>query len=243
MKKILVFLVMLMIPIMTIAKEYIVSDINLKIDIPDSNIVFTRDNLKENKDLSELGIEEEEMTNFFVSSDVYLDIVSKDLSYEILIVVPKNSLPLNNFSNVTKEMLDDYLDSLKKKVNASDGSIYKSNHNYLVVDYYDSNSEKFLLNYYTVVNARGYNFQLQKGSPITEEERDNLKKIVDSVSIDIPDEYKEESSDVQEEINNYGKSKFNWKKIIIGTITGGLIGGLSSAIMLFIKKKMNKTSE
>lgn len=243
MKKIVLLLAIMILPFICFAKTYQIDDINLKINIPDNYIVLTRDNLKDNAEMKELGINEEYMTNTMNINNIYMDILAQDLSYEILVMVPKITLTINNLSNLNDNLLNEVLNATKEKVHADKGSIYKSKYNFAVVEYYDSNMKYNIVNYYTVVNAKGYNFQLQHMGNIKEEDKLALKEIVDSVDIKVLDEYKNESSNTQDIINKSSKSTFNWKRVIIGTIVGGVIGGLGSILGLIIKKRKNKTSE
>ena len=236
MKKIVLLLAIMILPVICFAKEYQVDDINLKVGIPDDYIVLTRDNLKDNSDMKELGISEEYMVSAMNLGNIYLDIIAKDISYEILVIVPKIDIAMNTLANVSDSMLKEVLEAMKEKTGATIGSVYKSNYNYTMVEYYDSKMNYNIVNYYTVVNAKGYNIQLQKKGTITEEEKNNLKNIVDSVNIKVLDQYKENKK-------TEGTKSFNWKKVIIGTIVGAAAGGVGSTIGLLIKKKMSKTSE
>lgn len=217
---------------MIFAKEYEVEDINIKLDIKDDFIVLTRDNLENNEDLNNLNITKDTMQTMMTINNIYLDIIKKDISYEILVVVPKTVLGFNNLSNANDELLNSLKDELVKKTGAEISSVYKSNHNYILVDYFDDKTGYYIVNYYTVVNANGYNFQLQKKSVITESDKQELKEIVDSVSIKVLDEYKNEKTDT------VGKNKkFDYKTIIYGAIIGAVAGLISYIIGTVIKKK------
>ena len=239
MKKILVFLSILLFPLFSLAKEYELSDINIKLDIRDDFITFTKDNLENNSDLTKLGISKEYMEEVMDKNNIYFDIIKNDVSYEILVIVPDTKLAFNNLSNATDSMLNDLKGEIVKKTGAEISDVYKSSHNYILVDYYDSKTGYYIVNYYTVVNASGYNFQLQKKSAITEDEKKELKELVDSVEIKVLDEYKDESKDTQESIDNYNNPKrtFDFKNILYGAIIGAASGLLYYVITIIIKKK------
>lgn len=221
MKKIIVLLVIIVFPFMVLAKDVEVKDINIKFQVNDDYIVLLRDNLENNMDLKKLGISENYMKNIMDKSNIYADIISSDISHEIIIVVPDVKLTFYNLSDATDDMLNDLKNELVKKTGAEISSIYKGNHNYIIVDYYDDNTDYYIVNYYTVVNAKGYNIQLQKKSTITDEEKEELKKVVDSISIDI--------------IND-NKNGLNIKHIIIGAAIGAGVGLISYILSLVIKK-------
>ena len=230
MKKIFVFLSILLFPLFIFAKEYEVADINLKVDIPDSFMAFTRNNLDNNADLEKLSITKDYLKEVMDKSNIYLDIIKNDISYEILVVVPGTKLAFNNLSNATDTMLESLKEEIVKKTDAKIANVYKAKHNYILVDYYDEKTGYYIVNYYTVVNASGYNFQLQKKSIITEEEKNELKEIVDSVEIKVLDEYKDD------EVKDTKKG-FDFKNIIYGAIIGAASGLLYYVITIIIKKK------
>lgn len=240
MKKILFLIIFMLFPFMVIAKNYNVNDLNLQLDLSDDYIVLIRDNLDENEGLEKLGITKEYMKELMEKSSIYADIIPNDISYEILVVSPEIKLTINNLKNVTDDILDSLRKQLSNKVNADNSSIYKGKYHFVLIDYYDANSGYYIYNYYTVVNARGYNFQLQKMKAITNEEKDSLKKIIDSVDIQVLDEYQKETEEVQKQIDNYRKGGFNWKRVIIYSVVGAVVGGLSSFIILLIRKRRSK---
>lgn len=238
MKKLLIFLLITLFPVIILAKDYKVNEMNITLSVNDDFIVLTRDNLDNNDDLSKLNISKEAMVELMNSNNIYYDIIKKDLSYEILVIVPNRGLSFNNLNNASDTILNDLKNELVKQTGAKVSRVYKTNHNYVVVDYYDSNSNYYIVNYYTVVNAKGYNFQLQKKSLITDQEKNELKQIVDSVKIDVLDEYKDESKENQDKIDNYGKnSGFDYMQIVYGALIGAAAGLISYIIILLIRKK------
>ena len=159
MKKLMAFIAIFVFPFLVFAKEVEIKDINIKFNLNDDYIVLLRDNLDDNSDLKKLGISENYMKNVMQLKNIYADILSKNITYEILVVVPDVTLTFYNLSDATDSMLDDLKDELIKKTCAEVDSVYKGSHNYIVVDYFDENTNYNNVNYYTVVNAKGYNIQ------------------------------------------------------------------------------------
>ena len=232
MKKIIVFWLILILPIFVLAQEYEESDINLKIDVNDRFIVLSRDNLADNPDLEKLNLTEENMKNIMEKNNIYFDIINNDVSYEIVIVVPQTKLDFDNLTEVNDLMLDNLKSELVKKTGAQASYIYKGNYNYVVVDYHDENSGYNVINYYTVMNKRGYNVQLQKKGEILEEDKNNLREIVDSISIKSLAKPKENSNKVD---NN--KKTIDVKIIICGVVIGAIAGVITYYIGINIKKR------
>lgn len=234
MKKILVIIAIFVFPFLVFAKEIEVKDINIKLNVNDNYIVLMRNNLDNNSDLKKLGISEDYMKDTMEKNNIYADILAKDISYEILIVVPNVTLAFNDLKDATDAMMNSLKDELVKKTGAEVSSIYKGKHNYVVVDYYDKNTDYYIVNYYTIVNAKGYNIQLQKKTEIDTTEKEELKKVVDTINIDTV------KSDNK---TNSNKSSFNVKNIIMGAIIGAVVGLISYIIGIFIKKKNTLVKE
>lgn len=232
MKKIMLLIAFVSFPFFVFAKEVKVDNINLKAEISDDYIVLTRNNLKNNEDLKKLGISEDYMMDTMEKNNIYLDILSKDISYEILVVVPSVQLSFYNLSDATDSMLEDLKNELVKMTGAEVSSVYKGKNNYIVVNYYDKNTDYYIANYYTVVNAKGYNIQLQKKTEINDVEKEELKKIVDNIDIDVIS-----SSDT-----NSNSGGLTIKNIIIGAVIGAVVGLISYCISVFVRKNVKKSS-
>ena len=225
MKRIMVFWLVLLLPIFVLAKEYNISDINIKLDVNEDYIVLTRDNLNNNPDLEKLNVTEEYMKTVMENNNIYLDIIKNDLSYEILVVVPKTTPLFNNLSEATDEELSTLKNTIIKETGDNMPIVYKNDYSYITVNYHDSNGY-YNMNYYTVFNSRGYNIQLQKKTAITDSDKSDLNEIVDSITF------------IKESDN---KEPFNYKIIILGVVLG-LIAGIITYIIgtKIIKKKSSK---
>ena len=240
MKKLMLFITILAFPIIIFAKEVEIKDIGLKVNVDDNFMIFTRDDLDNNANLDKLGITKEYLEKSMNTNGIYLDMVDGDKKYEVLVVIPDIALIVDDISSATDDMLDSLKTEIVKKTGAKISSIYKAKHNFIFVDYYDENTKYYIVNYYTVENSKGYNFQLQKRTEITDSEKALLKKIVDSVSIE--DLNKENESNKQEtsngtKANTNSKKSFDYKNIIIGAIIGAVVGLFSYLIGLLFKKK------
>ena len=234
MKKIIILLAIILLPNIIYAKEFEIKDINFKVDVADDFYVLTRENLDNNTDLSKIGISKSYMEETMKKNNIYMDILKKDISYEILVVVPDKVLLFDNLNNATDNMIEELKVELVKKTNATNSGIYKTKYNFVMVDYFDKNTGYYIVNYYTVFNSKGYNIQLQKKSAITSIERDYIKNLVDTINIEKISENKNEKNN--EEVDNI-KSDFNYKNIIIGAIIGIVFGLISYIISLIIKKR------
>lgn len=239
MKKVLCLLIslVLFIPISIYGKTVDLSEINLTIDFNDDWYVFTRYNLDGNKDLDTLGVTKDYMENFFNENEAYIDASPKELGTDFILRI-KSVEDMNNLSNYPDDIVKEVAKEVGKLVSSTDYKIYNSGKNkYAIVRYYDETSKYNVLAYYTVVNAQGYTFQIQKQSDITQTDETNMKTIMDSATFNVLDKYKNESEDVQKELDNVGKKDFNIKNILIYTGVGALIGIIATVISTRNNKK------
>ncbi len=239
MKKVLCLLIslVLFIPVNIYGKNVDLREINLTIDFNDDWYVFTRYNLDGNKDLETLGVTKDYMENFFNENEAYIDASPKELGTDFILRI-KSVEDMNNLSNYPDDVVKEVAKEVGKLVSSTDYKIYNSGKNkYAVIKYYDEASKYNILTYYTVVNAQGYTFQIQKQSDITQTDETNMKTIMDSATFNVLDKYKNESEDVQKELDNVGKKDFNIKNILIYTGVGALIGIIATVISTRNNKK------
>ena len=242
MKKVLCLLIslVLFIPVNIDGKNVDLREINLTIDFNDDWYVFTRYNLDGNKDLETLGVTKDYMENFFNENEAYIDASPKELGTDFILRI-KPVEDMNNLSNYPDDVVKEVAKEISKLVSSEDYKVYNNGKTkYAVVKYYDEASKYNILTYYTVVNAQGYTFQIQKQSDITQTDETNMKTIMDSATFNVLDKYKNESEDVQKELDNVGKKDFNIKNILIYAGVGALIGVIS---ILISNKKKNKKGE
>ena len=239
MKKVLCLLISLVlyIPVNIYGKNVDLREINLTIDFNDDWYVFTRYNLDGNKDLETLGVTKDYMENFFNENEAYIDASPKELGTDFILRI-KSVEDMNNLSNYPDDVVKEVAKEVGKLVSSTDYKIYNSGKNkYAVIKYYDEASKYNILTYYTVVNAQGYTFQIQKQSDITQTDETNMKTIMDSATFNVLDKYKNESEDVQKELDNVGKKDFNIKNILIYVGVGALIGIIATVISTRNNKK------
>lgn len=242
MKKILCLLIsfMLFIPISIYGKTVDLSEVNLSIDFNDDWYVFTRYNLDNNKELESLGLTKEYMEKFFNENEAYIDASPKELGTDFILRI-KPVEDMNNLSNYPDNIVKEVAKEISKLVSSEDYKVYNNGKTkYAIVRYYDEASKYNVLAYYTVVNAQGYTFQMQKQGEFSESEESIMKSIMDSAKYNILDKYKNETEDVQKELDKDTKKDLNFKNILIYAGVGALIGVIS---ILISNKKKNKKGE
>ena len=227
MKKILLFIISLL-PIFVYAKEYDIKDINLKLNASDDWMVFTRDNLDNNEDLESLGLTKEMILPSYEQQGIYFDGINNDV--ELLVIIPNIKLEVNNLSHFDDDIVKDTGKELAKKVGTDNYGTYSAKHKFAVINYFDKATNFYIVNYYTVVNAKGYNFQIQKATEINSDDIKKLENIVDTVEI-------EELPGFEKEKEEFTKKTFSFKNILIGALIGAVVSGLTALVLKLMKKK------
>lgn len=228
MKRILVLALVLLFPFFVIAKEYESKDINLNLNVKDDLIVLTRDNLDNNPNLEKLKLTKENMQEIMSTNDIYFDILKEDMSYEIIVVVPDTTVEIDNLSKVSDQELEDLKLKLAEEAGVDTANIYKNDYSFIVVEYQDE-ADYHVINYYTIVNSSGYNIQIQKKSHLSEEDKKDLKEIVDGIKFKIG----ENSNKSKDRF----KKPFDYRILIYGVILGSIAGVITYCIGLKIKSR------
>jgi len=232
MKKFLLFIISLLviIPLTVSAKEYQLND-DITISIDDSIwYVFTRDNLKDNPELDELGITYDYMNNLFNNNYMYMDAIvfytDSDEYMELILRIKENSA-VKNFTNYEKDDLMDFAKEIAKKTNSTNYDIYENNYKFLYSNYFDSTLNYYIDEYYSIVNGIGYTITVQKEQEFDFNERQAIRNIVDTIKFNI-DESLKEDDDLELDFDSIFESG------IEGAIIGAIIGGILSLIRIIV---------
>jgi len=233
-KKIISFflILVLVIPITVCAKKYNLSDTDMSIDMDDTEwYVFTRDNLKNNSELDELGISYDYLYNVMNSNYIYLDAIlyfETDDDYIEFFVRKKKQVEVNNLSNYSNDEVLELAEELAGKHNAKKYEIYNNNYKFIKLDYYEKGL--YLNEYYTIINGYGYTFTAQKPKSFSLNDQLRVKNIIDSIIFDIDESLEDGSS----------YKGIDWSEVIVTALIGGAIGGISSIFGYLFNKKRKK---
>lgn len=236
MKKILLLVLsfIFLVPL-TSAKTVDLNEIDLKLDFKDDWYVFTRYNLDNNSNLEELNVTKEYMQGFFEHNLAYIDAVPNDFNYELILRIGNEKNEINNLTNYNDEFVKGVAKELGNQTNSDKYDIYNNGtYKFATVEYYDSETKFNIVAYYTVVNNKGYTFQIQKEDAITDNDKAEFKEIVNTIKFNV----NEEDSNKEKEELKKDNSSFNWNSVVIYTLIGAAAGGIGAAISK--KKKLNK---
>lgn len=228
------FLLMFMVisPVKTYAKSYNVSGTDLTITVDDTVwYVFTRDNLANNPELDELGIDYDYLNDHFHSNFIYMDAVviyEDGAVIEFLIRKPDEDVDVVNLANCKGELIGEIGDGLADKFGADGYSVLNTDYKFIKLNYFDPNLEYYAVEYYTIINKHPYTFTFQSPVEFTEWEYEEFDTIIKSIVFDIDTSLKEDSI---------------MGTVIEKAITGALSAAIISGGVAAYKKKINKTDK
>ena len=230
MKKLLFIFILLLLPLTIYAKDFKIEDIS--IDLDDSWYVFTKDNIKNNQDLKLLGVSEEYMNDVFDGTDYYLDAIkfNNDEIVELFIVI-KDTSSLYDSSDFTDEQIEELRSSYEKQISNSKTTIFTTDSTKYIKSIY-KDQDLNIVDYYAVINKKGYTFKIQKKEEFSEGELNELDKMIENIIISDKDNNVNED-DIQPLID----TKKGGNSVLTGTIIGAIIGGIIGLIGYIIKKK------
>lgn len=231
MKKIkYLLLLILFIPLNIYATEVSIKDLDMQITVGDEWLVFTRDNLSDEKIqnyLQEQNIPEKNIMNNMENIHSYFDGIKGNNEFIIRSVVNDD---VNNLSNYSQEDLELFGTSLNEKTEATTFEIIKYNDiTYIKTEYYDESAKANILEYVTIVNRNCITYTIQNyEDKIDDETKKEIDEIIKSIHIKIDPKYKSEEN-------------FFQQFFIIGAVAFGIII-VSVVILIIVKKKIKDIS-
>jgi hypothetical protein len=217
-------------PVTASAAKYAVSGTDMTVELDDSQwYVFTRDNVKDNPELEEFGLTEEDMNKIFRDNYAYMDAILfyGDVDYVELFVRKKAvDSGMVNLSNYDDDEVEELTEELAKKQGAKDYEVFETRYKYAKLEYVDESLGYYLCEFFTVVNKEGYTLTFQSTFPYTDAEYEEIERIVRSVRFDVDESLKEK--------------KPLTVNILRTTAVGAVVGGAAGGVMALINKKKKK---
>ena len=217
-------------PVTASAAKYAVSGTDMTVELDDSQwYVFTRDNVKDNPELEEFGLTEEDMNKIFRDNYAYMDAILfyGDVDYVELFVRKKAvDSGMVNLSNYDDDEVEELTEELAKKQGAEDYEVFETRYKFAKLEYVDESLGYYLCEFFTVVNKEGYTLTFQSTFPYTDAEYEEIERIVRSVRFDVDESLKEK--------------KPLTVNILRTTAVGAVVGGAAGGVMALINKKKKK---
>ena len=224
-KKILLLAILFFIPIWkTNAQTLELSDINIKLDLDDDFITFTRNNLSDNPNLSKFQLTEQNMKSKFIDNDIYVDAILDNKLEFILQVTEADLENINNLSYCDKNELKEILNDYKDVTTIKSASIYENKYKFISTNQFSNNYH--VLSYYTIVNGNSYKFWIQSREEISQDEKKYLSNAINSVIF----------TENEEKKNCLLETNSNINKYLFTCIKGAIIGIVSYMMIIFLKK-------
>lgn len=189
-------------PCVSFAGSYGVNDKEMTIYFDDETwTVFTRDNIKDNQKLEQLGVSYQNMKSSMENSSAYIVAFqgSEEKRLEVLVRAIKNKY-INNMSTLKdderkallkgidetyEDSMDDYQSQLCR---FGDYQYVKMTGTYEKGDYET-------IEYFTIINGNNYLISAQKAGVFTKEERNELENMVQGITFQVNPELTENQVD------------------------------------------------
>ncbi len=220
MKKVLLIITLfLLLPTTTLAKTYELKNSEIIISFDDENwTVATRENVRNSSLVKKYNMNYKDIESLLEKNSAYAYAINNDNVKKILeffVVSPEISFGYDD------NQINEFGEILVEETGADSYTIYENDYKYIKIEYYDFNSKVYLLDYHTIVNSNYYVFKAQKNSEFNEEEKQQIKEIIDNVII--------------QKVANETNFKIDW----IDAITKSVSYMIGVAIACFIIRKIN----
>lgn len=220
MKKVLLIITLfLLLPTITLAKTYELKNSEIIISFDDENwTVATREDVRNSSLVKKYNMNYKDIESLLEKNSAYAYAINNDNVKKILeffVVSPEMSFGYDD------NQINEFGEILVEETGADSYTIYENDYKYIKIEYYDFNSKVYLLDYHTIVNSNYYVFKAQKNSEFNEEEKQQIKEIIDNVII--------------QKVANETNFKIDW----IDAITKSVSYMIGVAIACFIIRKIN----
>lgn len=224
-----------LIPLSAYAETYQLGGTDMSIRVDDSYwYVFTRDNIKNNSELDELGIPYNKMYDILHDNEAYMDafFLYEDGEFvEFFVRKRKLDADIVNLSNYKNSEVLKLAKELANKQGGDTYFVYENQYKFAKIEYIDSKLGYYLCEFFTCINGDNYTFTFQSSSQFTDWEYEEINGIIDSIRFDIDSSLKEP------------KTTSFWDGVIEKAIGGAILGGIASMIGIIVNKRKKKTNQ
>lgn len=216
-------------PVNVNANTYRLSDTDVSLSLFDGFwYVFTRDNLKDNKYLNELGVSYEFMYNVLHDNNAYMDAImfyENGDSLEFFVRKKPLDLDIVNLSNYDHDYVLELAKEAAKKLKSDKYSTYSNTYKFAQVEYFDSDLNLYVCDYITIVNKDNYTFTFQSNKEFDDDMYSEIEFILNTIAFDIDETLQEP------------KTPSLLSSVLSKAAIGAVAGGIAGAIIAVIKKR------
>lgn len=235
---------LLLMPSLVFAKEYKLDE-NISITMDDTEwYVFTRDNIKNNPELEDLGVSYEYLSNFFEENKVYMDAILYFEGYEdyIEVFVRRNpSTGTDNLNDKDDSYVMQLTESMANMQGAEKYDIFKTDYKFGRLQYMDIGL--YLDEFFTIYDGYAYTMTFQSTREYTSVDTARIEQIMKSIKFEETENTTKKSDDNESSIVEEDDEEND--SIIDSAIRGGIIGGVAGAIgaAVAVSKKKKKETD
>lgn len=206
----------MLLPISVHAEIYDLSNTDVSIQLDDEYwYVFTRDNIKNNPYLADVGGSYDEFNQLFLNNNVYMAATvyyDDGESLELFIRKTPSSSSIKNLSDQSYEEAMEIVHTMEKELNLETCSLYINKYKFVRSEY--TREEEYIFDFLTIVNNECYTFRFCSTTPLDNIVEEEMITIVDSIYFDID------------------SNGIDYKKIIVKGIVGAIGGAAVSAFTI-----------
>lgn len=147
--------------------------------------VFTRENIKDNPELSELGITYDKINTFFQENNAYMYamLIYKDGQYlEMFVQKQKTNTGIVNLTTLPEAELVEFAQKCTEQRNISTYYICNTDYKYVNLEYQDTKTQKYIWEFVTVVNQDEYIIIFSTTQPFAVNEYSEMEGIIGSIT-------------------------------------------------------------
>ena len=203
-----ILVMVLLMPVSIHAESYKVNDDELSVAFDDKDwVVFTRDNIKGNKQLKKLGTDYETMLATMEKSDSYLVAVKGGKKDRMEMQIRAISNPyINNMNTLSDEEMQALLKGVDENYSKdlddySSRTVELGDRRYIKMTGRYDKEDYDVVQYMTFVNGKNYLVFTQKNTSLSDEERRQIESIVESM------EFREDPSLSENDVEAYVKDR------------------------------------
>ena len=213
--------------------------------------VFTRENIKDNPELSELGITYDKIEAFFQENNAYMDalMIYQDGQYiEMFVQKQKTNTDIVNLTTLPEAELVEFAQKCIEQRNISTYYICNTDYKYVNLEYQDAKTQKYIWEFVTIVNQDEYIIIFSTTQPFAVNEYSEMEGIIGSITFkdesttDTPPTSTESSTEIPTEvptekpIDDKPAPETNNTPIIICVVLGAAVI-ITGIITIVVKKK------
>ena len=181
-------------------QDYTINDLNMTVSLNQDWYTLTKDTTLSAEETELLGMSQTEFEQYFTNNQIDLYSMSDNFDF----FIRSNDSDINNLSNYTNEEVQILADEIAQSSNSLEYQLWKNQDiTYIESNYYDNLNSLYIYEFYTIVNRKNITFTAQKATEFTNEEKAEIKNIMENIRVEILDQYKNEESNLAIEMTPF----------------------------------------